>query len=231
VKDFKDRGKLTADFAVVREIKTMPAVLLELAFHDTETPDAILLRDPNYRRDISRAIYKGILRSLDATAPLAPLPPTLTEVTNLDAGKLRIRWQPQADALEPTATAQWYRLFVMHGDTGFGNPVEIRTGTEYVMSGLSPGAKVSFQVRAVNAGGESLPSEVKSATVDLPIMEPPTMVPPPSPSPDLAAAAEVPATDGMGGCSLLGASVRGQTVGFLLPLLLALGLLRRRRLV
>ena len=226
VKDFKDRGKQSADFAVVREIKTMPAVLLELAFHDTETPDAILLRDPSYRRDLSRAIYKGILRYLDAGAALAPLPPTLTEVTNLGQGKVRIRWKPETDALEPTATAQWYRLFVMHGDTGFGSPIEVHDGTEYVMAGLTPGEKVSFLARAVNAGGESLSSQALSVIVAQPIVD----VPPP-PAPDLAAVAELPTPEPAGGCATLGTRRVAPTAGLLLlPFLLGLALLRRRRL-
>ncbi len=227
VKDFKDRGKLSADYAVVRELKTMPGVLLELAFHDTAMPDAVLLRDPNYRRDISRAIYKGVLRYLDPSAALTPLAPTLTEVTNLGQGQLRIRWQATVDTLEPTATAAWYRLFVMHGDTGFGSPIEVRNGTEYVMTNLTPGEKVSFQVRAINDGGESLPSEALSTIVDQPTMEPP--LPPPA---DLAVAAELPPAEPMGGCSTLGTRPLGRTAGLLLlPLGLALGLLRRRRFV
>lgn len=199
VKDFSDRGKLSANFAVVREIKTMPAMLLELAFHDTEMPDAMLLRSVGYRRDIGRAIYKGLLRYLNPGATVTPLPPTLTEVTHLGGGALRVRFQPEADPLEPNATAAWYRLFVMRGATGFGSPVEVRGATEYVMSGFAPGEVVSFHVRAVNDGGESLPSAALSVTVDsLPVDPPP---PPPSGDmPDLAAAAS-PSPEGVGGCS------------------------------
>lgn len=226
VKDFPDRGKQSANFAVVREIKTMPAVLLELAFHDTEKPDAMLLRDPNYRRDISRAIYKGVLRYLMPGAMVSPLPPTLTEVKNLGGGALRVRWQPEADPLEPGATAAWYRLLVMRGDTGFGSPVEVRGATEYVMSGLQPGEVVAFQVRAVNDGGESLASAALSATVDSgPPVEPPPP-PPPPPMPDLAAASS-PLQEGAGGCSA--AAVHPQTASGLLVLLSGLGLVLRRR--
>ncbi len=223
VKDFKDRGKLSADFAVVREIKTMPAVLLELAFHDTETPDAMLLRDPSYRRDLSRAIYKGILRYLDAGAVVAPLPPTLTEVSNLGGGALRVSWQPQTDPLEPSATAQWYRLFIMRGATGFGSPVEVRGATEYVMTGLPAGEVVSFQLRAVNAGGESLPSQPMGATVDGSPAGPLPMA-----MPDLAAAPAPPLMEAAGGCVV--SSVRPSAgLAGLLPLLLGLALRRRRR--
>lgn len=224
-KSFKDRGKLSADFAVVREIKTMPAVLLELAFHDTETPDAKLLRDPNYRRDLSRAIYKGVLRYLDAGAVVAPLPPTLTEVTNLGGGQLRVRWQPQADPLEPTATAKWYRLFVMHGETGFGSPVEVRGATEYIMKGLQPGEAISFQLRAVNDGGESLPSQPLGATVD----SAPPLDPPPPAAADLAAEPPTP-MESAGGCVVSGTHLGSPPAGLLLlPLLVGLALLRRRR--
>lgn len=224
VKDFRDRGKLSANFAVVREIRTMPAVLLELAFHDTETPDAMLLRDPGYRRDISRAIYKGVLRSIAPGAAVTPLPPTVSDVASVGGGALRVRWKPEADPLEPTATATWYRLFVMRGDTGFGNPVEVRGATEYVMSGFAPGEVVAFQVRAVNEGGESLPSAARSAKVEPSSAEPP----PPPPLPDLAAAEPPPPSEGAGGCAL-GARPRASDYGLLFfPGILGLWLLRRR---
>lgn len=157
VPSFRDRGKLSANFAVVRETRTMPAVLLELAFHDTATPDAQLLRDDRYRRDIARAIYKGLARYFDKTAPLTPLAPTLLAAENLGEGRVRLRFRPESDPLEPGAAAERYRIFVQRGNSAFGNPVEV-SATEHIVEGLVPGETYYFKVRAVNGGGESLPS-------------------------------------------------------------------------
>jgi len=171
VPTFKDRGKLSANFAVVRETKTMPAVLLELAFHDTAKPDAELLRSQSYRSDISRAIYKGLARYFDTKAVIAPLSPTLLEAVNLEAGSVRIRWQPESDPLEPKAQPDFYRLYTMHvkeyGLTGFGDPIEVR-GTQYTVTGLVPGEFVFFELRAANTGGESLPSSAIGVRVGEP---------------------------------------------------------------
>lgn len=164
VSDFRDRGKNTADFAVVRETRTMPATLLELAFHDNQKPDAEMLRDPRYRSDISRAVYKGIARYFDAMSIIAPLPPTLISVESPEGGMVRLLWRAETDPLESGATPQKYRVFIMHGVTGFGDPIEV-TGTEYTYKDLQPGEQVFFQVRAVNAGGESLPSNALGVMV------------------------------------------------------------------
>jgi hypothetical protein len=160
----RDRGKLSANFAVVREIKTMPAVLLEVLFHDTAEPDARLLRDAGYRRDIARAIYKGVVRYFDPKATITPLAPSITGISQVGDGAVRIRWSGGADPLEPKADATSYQIQVMHGDTGFSTPADVG-GPELVMSGLRPGEKVSFQVRGVNAGGAGLPSASQSVVI------------------------------------------------------------------
>lgn len=160
----RDRGKLSANFAVVREIKTMPAVLLEVLFHDTAEPDARLLRDAGYRRDIARAIYKGVVRYFDQKATITPLAPSITGISQVGDGAVRIRWSGAADPLEPKADATSYQIQIMHGDTGFSTPADVG-GPELVMSGLRPGEKVSFQVRGVNAGGAGLPSAPQSVVI------------------------------------------------------------------
>lgn len=160
----KDRGFKSANFAVLRELKTMPAILCELAFFDTEKPDASLLRDDRYRRDLARAMYRGLARYFDPKAVIAPLTPTLQSAVNLGGGRVRLTWRPEADPLEPGAVAASYRVFIQRGDGGFGEPVTV-TGTEHVVAGLSPGETVYFRVRAVNAGGESPPSSVLGARV------------------------------------------------------------------
>ncbi|MFO0578747.1 MAG: N-acetylmuramoyl-L-alanine amidase [Polyangia bacterium] len=218
----RDRGKLSANFAVVREIKTMPAVLLEVLFHDNAEPDARLLRDPGYRRDMARAIYKGVLRYFDARAPITPIAPKLLSATQLGDGLLRLRWQGQDDPLEPTATATSYQVQLMRGDTGFGTWVDVQ-GSELVISGLRAGEPLTFQVRGVNAGGAGLPSSPLSVTL-LPGAEPGRPMPMTPMTPDPVV--EEPAT----GCALAPRLPRAASV---LPLgllgLVPVLLVRRRR--
>ncbi len=57
-----DRGQHTADFGEVNPANNdeMPAVLIELAFHDTPS-DAWYLQDPEFRMLAARAIYQGVV--------------------------------------------------------------------------------------------------------------------------------------------------------------------------
>ncbi|GGK28981.1 N-acetylmuramoyl-L-alanine amidase LytC [Caldalkalibacillus thermarum] len=57
----RDRGKKAANFAVLRETR-MPAVLLELLFIDNAN-DAKLLKDPQFKKDLARAVAEGIAKA------------------------------------------------------------------------------------------------------------------------------------------------------------------------
>ena len=220
--DFRDRGKQSADFAVVRETRTMPATLLELAFHDNEVPDAQMLRNQRYRSDIARAIYKGLARYFDPHAVIAPIPPTLISAESQEAGAVHLRWRPESDPLEPAALPTRYRLFVMHGITGFGDPIDVED-TEYTVRDLPPGELVFFAVRAVNAGGESLSSNNIGITVDQP--DAPMMTMDETGTPTMLAA-----DPQASGCSAIGrgAGSRDAFSGWML-LLMAIPVLSRRR--
>jgi len=63
--DWVDRGKKTANFGELRETDDMPAVLIEIAFHDTRTPDNDFLHEDEFRRDVARALAKGIAAFLN----------------------------------------------------------------------------------------------------------------------------------------------------------------------
>lgn len=62
-----DRGEKSANFAVLRHT-TMPAILVECGFIDG-TKDAGLLQNQVFLADISRALAKGIARSIGVTVP------------------------------------------------------------------------------------------------------------------------------------------------------------------
>jgi hypothetical protein len=141
-----------------------PGVLLELLSHQNFL-DMQFMLDPRFRFDVSRAIYKSMLRFLANPAGPAPIVQPLP-VDHLAAeftptGGVLVRWQPVRDQLEPTAVPDRYIVYVRVGDGGFdnGHLVEFPSWT---LAELRPGVITSFKVCAVNDGGQSMPSEILS---------------------------------------------------------------------
>jgi hypothetical protein len=141
-----------------------PGVLLELLSHQNFL-DMKFMQDPQYRFDVSRAIYKGMLKYLsvqeNAGYVVQPLPVTHFCAELTPAGDVQLRWQPTADPLEPTAIPESYIVYVRTGDGGFDNGTPVAMST-FLYRGAPLGVTLSFKVSAVNAGGESFGSEVLS---------------------------------------------------------------------
>ncbi|MEL6613618.1 MAG: fibronectin type III domain-containing protein, partial [Bacteroidota bacterium] len=153
----------------------VPSALLELLSHHNFA-DVRFAQDPRFRRDASRAIYKSILRFLatqhsfdPVVQPLAPshfsatltASPTSDSGTSDSGGGVTLRWRPVSDPFEPTAEPEAYIVYTRTGDpdtTGWGNGQLVRD-TTLTLTGLKPGVLHSYRVAAVNAGGESAPSE------------------------------------------------------------------------
>lgn len=142
----------------------VPSFLLELLSHHNYR-DMTFALDPRFRFDVSRAIYKGILRFLATQHGfdyvVQPLPPTHLATRFADTHAVTVTWQPQADSLEATATAEQYVVYTRRGTGGFDNGQRVE-GTSYTLRELEPDLIYSFKVTAVNAGGESFPSEILS---------------------------------------------------------------------
>ena len=142
-----------------------PTMLLELLSHQNFA-DMRYGLDPQFRFDVSRAIYKGILRYLssqyDVEYVVQPLPVNSFAVS-LKGNKVRLSWKPTVDELESTATPDYYILYTRIGDGGFdtGRKVE-NTSIELEQEA---GKVYSYRVTAVNAGGESFDSETLAAAV------------------------------------------------------------------
>jgi N-acetylmuramoyl-L-alanine amidase len=167
--DWKDNGRSTASFGELRPDHNdeVPGVLVELAFHDTPAY-ADSLRDPRFRRIAARAMAQGVARYFaekDGRAlVLPPEPPHAVRVENDGAGGLRVSWRPpDADPAGGDAPAG-YRVYVSKNGLGFDDGVEVADETA-VLEGLEPGNLRYVRVASVNAGGESLPSEVVGARV------------------------------------------------------------------
>jgi len=165
--EWKDTGKVTAALGELNPSHNpeMPAILVELAFHDTAA-DADALRTPNFRRLSARAMAQGIARFFaekdGRPLVLPPEPPVALRVQNAAAGKLRVSWRPPAaDAGAGDAPAR-YRVYVGDNGYGFSDGVEVE-GDSLVLEDLPPAALRFVRVTAVNDGGESLPTEVVGA--------------------------------------------------------------------
>ncbi len=140
----------------------MPSVLLELLSHQNFL-DMKFVLDPRFRFDVARSIYKGMLRflSVQHRVPYVVQPLAVTHLrAELDTtGGILLRWKPQEDPLEPSARPTNYVIYTRVEDGGFDNGRLVDTAAIRI-EGLKPNTIYSFQVTAVNEGGESFPSEI-----------------------------------------------------------------------
>jgi hypothetical protein len=80
----------------------------------------------------------------------------------LGGKKIKLTWEPVADTLEPTAIPNRYRVFTRTSKNGFDNGFIVdNPWTEIELGNYD--TIYSFKVTALNAGGESFPSEILSA--------------------------------------------------------------------
>lgn len=141
----------------------VPTMLLELLSHQN-LADMRLGLDPNFQFDVSRAIYKGILKFLayqeQRQFVVQPLPVSHMAITETKKG-FELSWQPLIDSLEETAVPDKYKVYRRIGTNGFDDGTMV-TGTSYPLPKIRKGQIVSYKVTALNEGGESMPSEVLS---------------------------------------------------------------------
>ncbi len=139
----------------------VPAVLLELLSHQNFL-DMQYGMDPRFRFDVSRSIYKSMLKFMADRYQLEyvvqPLPVSNFRAYPIGQREVMLRWEAVADTLEPTADPDRYIVYKKKGDETFDNG-RLTTGTELVMGDLEPGVMYQFKVVAANEGGKSFPSE------------------------------------------------------------------------
>ena len=166
---WQDRGRSTADFGELRPLHNdeVPGVLVELAFHDTPA-DADALRDPRFRRIAARAMAQGVARYFAARdgrdLVLPPEPPRALRVENDGAGGLRVSWRPPAADPAGGDPPDGYRVYLSRNGYAFDDGFAVAEESAAI-EGLSAGDVRYVRVAALNAGGESLPSEVVGARV------------------------------------------------------------------
>ena len=140
----------------------VPSMLLELHGH-ANAQDMRFGLDPQFRFDVSRALYKGVLKFLAAyyNEPyvVQPLPVSGVAIKKGD-NRFELCWQPTLDSLEKSAAPESYVVYTRLENGGWDNGVAV-SDTSYVIS-VTNGCVSSYKVTAVNKGGESFPSAVLS---------------------------------------------------------------------
>ena len=142
----------------------VPSVLLELLSHHNFL-DMKFANDPRFKFDVSRSIYKSMVKYIATQWALdyviQPLPPSHFQA-NFDAvGTLNLKWQPVEDPLEESAEPDRYVIYTRIESEGFDNGTVVEEPFLDIAS-LEEGLIYSFKVTALNAGGESFPSEILS---------------------------------------------------------------------
>ena len=162
----------SADYGELRELSTIPGVLLEVAFHDTEDPgDADDLREPLFRQIAARAVYQGIVKyhttRLGRPVQLVPEPPERLAARNTAPGEVTLTWAPPpcCDGVVGDAATE-YKVY--HSTNGRAFDDGVRTNNpSLTLTGLTPGSLYFFRVTALNGGGESFPSPVVAVRTSL----------------------------------------------------------------
>ena len=150
-------------------VPEVPSMILELLSHQNFA-DMRYGLDPDFRFHVSRAVYKGILKYLcwlnDVPYTVQPLPVASLAVEVQRSGNqatAALSWSPVEDPLEPSASPTSYRVRMRLDDGAFDEGFIAENPSARVS--MEAGHLYSFQVSAINAGGESFPSEILSAGV------------------------------------------------------------------
>lgn len=147
-------------------LPAVPSTIIELLSHQNFA-DMTLGHDPLFKFTVGRAIYKGVLRFVNAqhgmdNCIVQPLPVTHFALSfGKKKNTIELTWQAQTDPLEPSAEAKQYVVYTRLGTGGWDNGVLVNTTRHTVK--VESGLVYSYRVTAVNRGGESFPSEVLSA--------------------------------------------------------------------
>lgn len=143
----------------------VPGMILELLSHQN-FEDMKYGLDPAFRFTVSRAVYKGILKTLSefygCSYQVQPLPVHAFS-SIIEGSQIKLSWEPTDDPKEPTATSDGYIVYTKIDDGSFDQGIEVRNN--HFELDYTPGHIYSFKVEAYNDGGKSFPSEILSVGV------------------------------------------------------------------
>ncbi len=142
----------------------VPSAILEILSHQS-FPDMVLGQDPNFKFTLARSVYKTILKYVchqhGRKYIVQPLAPQNFRIEFTAHNKVKLSWNAQTDAQEPSAVPASYNIYTSTGTSGFDNGINVK-GTSHTIE-LEPDIQYNFKVTACNKGGESFPTEVLSA--------------------------------------------------------------------
>ena len=142
----------------------VPAMLLELFSHQN-LADIRFGLDPRFRFDVSRSIYKGMLKFLayqnNRPYMVQPLPVDHFSLERVGDLSVKLSWRPVTDPLEPTAKPSKYKVYQRLDENGFDNGTLV-SDTVLTLQLDQADHIYSFKVTAMNDGGEGFPSEILS---------------------------------------------------------------------
>ncbi len=161
------RRKMRDASYIEARVPEVPTMLLELLSHQN-LADMRYGLDPQFKFDVSRAVYKGILKYLSgqglAQYIVQPLPPVHTELKQIKDKRFRLSWKEQRDSLEPTARPVDYIVEVREGYDCNAPFRQLEITSDTGMDVEVPAGEIrSYRIIARNAGGKSFPSEVMTA--------------------------------------------------------------------
>ncbi len=144
----------------------VPAMILELMSHQNFA-DMKYGLDPAFRFTASRAVYKGMLKTLSefyhCPYVVQPLPPQAFAVRIAGTDSVRLSWRPTPAPKAPTAVSLGYTVDTRIDDGAFDAGVEV-TDTLLTLP-VTHGHLYSYKVVAWNEGGRSFPSEILAAGI------------------------------------------------------------------
>lgn len=157
-------------------LPVIPSMILETLSHQNFS-DMKWGHEPDFKFVLGRSVYKSILKYIATQHGeeyvVQPLPvnhfaiqfinhpePVKKKGKKQKNATIELSWTPVSDPLEPTASPSEYVVYSKVGYGGFDNGTLVR-GTSCRME-IEPGLVYSYKVTAVNAGGESFPSEILS---------------------------------------------------------------------
>ena len=163
--DWRQRDLIDKNYGETR-LPQVPSMILELLAHQNFT-DMKYAHDPNFKFVASRAMYKAMLRYVaqmhgQNNVVIQPLPVNSFSAT-LVKGKneVRLSWKPTKDSLEITAVPTDYIVFTREVGKDFDSG-QLTHGKTSLTLPVEQGCHYEFRVSALNAGGESFPSELMS---------------------------------------------------------------------
>lgn len=161
--DWARRALMNADYSEAYR-PNVPGMLLELLSHQNFR-DMQYALSPQFRFDVGRSIYKGMLKFIATQFRqkyvVQPLPVSHFATYFSDLAEVTLKWQPVLDPLEASAAPEKYVVYSQIGEFDFDNGTLVDS-TKFTIKNLNSDVIYSFKITAVNAGGESFPSEVLS---------------------------------------------------------------------